>query len=456
MKLRRWMGCWGCLLLLSACSSWLGGASKPVAASVTLPPAEPTAGSASEPSIDPSWWVLLADPELDRLQTQLAAGNVNVRLLAARVQQAQATLAMVQSGASPTVSVSTAVGRAQSAGGSAANAWNLTAPLSWEVDVWGRLQANTVAAQASLQASQEDLALARLSAQASLVQTYVTVRAAERQAQVLTQALVAYERALQLTQYRYEAGVVSAGDVAQARLQVNTTQAQLIESQANRLQGLNALAVLLGQEPGQLTLALTHALPTAPDLPEVVPASLLQRRPDVRAAQQRVRSAQASLGATQASFFPALTFNASAGYSSASLSSLFSASSLLWSLGPTMALNLFDGGLRKANEANAMAALDAAGLTYQQTVLQALQELQDNLMLAYQLQLQAQAQSKALVAAHDSLAITQAQYDAGMVSYLNVVNAQTAALGTERALLDTEAKRLLALTQLMKNLAGRW
>jgi NodT family efflux transporter outer membrane factor (OMF) lipoprotein len=289
-----------------------------------------------------------------------------------------------------------------------------------------------------------------------LVQTYVTVRAAERQAQVLTQALVAYERALQLTQYRYEAGVVSAGDVAQARLQVNTTQAQLIESQANRLQGLNALAVLLGQEPGQLTLALTHALPTAPDLPEVVPASLLQRRPDVRAAQQRVRSAQASLGATQASFFPALTFNASAGYSNASLSSLFSASSLLWSLGPTMALNLFDGGLRKANEANAMAALDAAGLTYQQTVLQALQELQDNLMLAYQLQLQAQAQSKALVAAHDSLAITQAQYDAGMVSYLNVVNAQTAALGTERALLDTEAKRLLALTQLMKNLAGRW
>ena len=456
MTLRERVGCLGCVLLLSACSSWLGGASKPVAASVTLPPAEPTAGSASEPSIDPSWWVLLADPELDRLQTQLAAGNVNVRLLAARVQQAQATLAMVQSGASPTVSVGAAGGRAQSAGGSAANAWNLTAPLSWEVDVWGRLQANTLAAQASLQASQEDLALARLSAQASLVQTYVTVRAAERQAQVLTQALVAYERALQLTQYRYEAGVVSVGDVAQARLQVNTTQAQLIESQANRLQGLNALAVLLGQEPGQLTLALTHALPTAPDLPEVVPASLLQRRPDVRAAQQRVRSAQASLGATQASFFPALTFNASAGYSNASLSSLFSASSLLWSMGPTMALNLFDGGLRKANEANAMAALDAAGLTYQQTVLQALQELQDNLMLAYQLQLQAQAQSKALVAAHDSLAITQAQYDAGTVSYLNVVNAQTAALGTERALLDTEAKRLLALAQLMKNLAGRW
>ena len=445
MTLRERVGCLGCVLLLSACSSWLGGASKPVAASVTLPPAEPTAGSASEPSIDPSWWVLLADPELDRLQTQLAAGNVNVRLLAARVQQAQATLAMVQSGASPTVSVGAAGGRAQSAGGSAANAWNVTAPLSWEVDVWGRLQA-----------SQEDLALARLSAQASLVQTYVTVRAAERQAQVLTQALVAYERALQLTQYRYEAGVVSAGDVAQARLQVNTTQAQLIESQANRMQGLNALAVLLGQEPGQLTLTSTHALPRAPDLPEVVPASLLQRRPDVRAAQQRVRSAQASLGAAQTAFFPALTFNASAGYSSASLSSLFSASSLLWSMGPTMALNLFDGGLRKANEANAMAALDAAGLTYQQTVLQALQELQDNLMLAYQLQLQAQAQSKALVAAHDSLAITQAQYDAGTVSYLNVVNAQTAALGTERALLDTEAKRLLALTQLMKNLAGRW
>jgi NodT family efflux transporter outer membrane factor (OMF) lipoprotein len=238
-------------------------------------------------------------------------------------------------------------------------------------------------------------------------------------------------------------------------LQFSSTQAQLIDVNSSRLQLLNALAVLSGQAPGDLNLSANAKLPALPALPDVVPASLLQRRPDVRAAQQRVLAAQANAGAAQAAFFPSLSFAASAGYSNSSLSGLISASNLLWSFGPSLALNLVDGGQRKAAQAGALAALEEAGIAYQQTVLQGLQEMQDNLVAAYQLQLQIQAQSEAVAAAKQNLAINEAQYAAGMVSYLNVVTAQTAALSAERSLLDIQSRRVLAVTQLMKNLAGR-
>jgi len=299
------------------------------------------------------------------------------------------------------------------------------------------------------------LALARLSAQASLVQTSVSIRNAEQQALVLQQALSAYQRALQLTSYRYDAGVVSAADVAQAQLQLSTTQAQLIDVNSSRMQFLHALAVLLGQAPGELDLAANAALPVVPALPEVVSADLMQRRPDVRAAQQRVLSAQANAGAAQAAFFPSVSFTANAGYSNNGLSNLFTASNLLWSMGPSMALTVLDGGKRKSVQAETLAALDAAGIAYKQTVLQGLQEVQDNLVAAYQLQLQIQAQASAVDAAKRNVSIAEAQYAAGTVSYLNVVTAQTAALAAERSLIDIQSRRVLAVTQLMKNLAGR-
>jgi outer membrane protein TolC len=181
----------------------------------------------------------------------------------------------------------------------------------------------------------------------------------------------------------------------------------------------------------------------------------MQRRPDVRAAQQRVLSAQANAGAAQAAFFPSVIFTANAGYSNNGLSNLFTASNLLWSMGPSMALTVLDGGKRKSVQAETLAALDAAGIAYKQTVLQGLQEVQDNLVAAYQLQLQIQAQASAVDAAKRNVNIAEAQYAAGTVSYLNVVTAQTAALAAERSLIDIQSRRVLAVTQLMKNLAGR-
>lgn len=441
----------GTCLALSGCANLFKPAKLPSAPAMP----EMQISSPADSGIDADWWTLFHDAELNRLMTQMEQGNLNMQLMAAKVRQAQAALASAQSSALPSVSVGAAATRAKTSGGSAASTVSVTTPVSWELDVWGRLDALATAAKAGLQASREDLALARLSAQASLVQTYVAVRSAEQQAQVLGQAQTAYERALQLTRYRYEAGVVSAADVAQAQLQLSSTQAQLIDVNSNRLQLLNALAVLLGQPPGGLQLATSQALPAVPVLPEVVPSALLQRRPDVRAAQQRVLSAQANAGAAQAAFFPTFSFAATSGYSSQSLSSLFSASNLLWSMGPSMALKVFDGGQRKAVEADALAALDAAGIAYKQTVLQGLQEVQDNLVAAYQLQLEQDAQAQAVTAARRNLAINEAQYAAGTVSYLNVVTAQTAALSAERSLLDIQNRRLLAVTQLMKNLAGR-
>jgi NodT family efflux transporter outer membrane factor (OMF) lipoprotein len=328
--------------------------------------------------------------------------------------------------------------------------------LSWEWDVWGRLSAQNAVAQALLQASQDDLALARLSAQASLVQTYVALRTAQRQAAVLNQAEQAYTKALSLTRYRYEAGVVSAADVAQAELQLNTTLVQRIEVDTTRLQLQNALAVLLGKAPGELQIAAHDLWFSLPPLPVSLPASMVQQRPDIRAAAQRVMAAQAQLGVAQAAFFPTFNFSANVGYRSSDLANIFSASSLLWSLGPSMALNLIDGGQRKAAQAEARAALDGAGINYRQTVLQALQEVEDNLVAAQQLQQQAQAQTNAVQAAQRNLAIAQAQYAAGTVSYLNVVTAQASALAAERSLLDIQSRQVLASTQLMKNLAAPW
>lgn len=442
-----------CLFSLTACGSLF----KPAAPQAAVP-AKFAAAAVQTTALEiaPQWWTVFNDPVLNDLQTQLLQGQLNVQLLASKVRQAQAAVALSQSSLWPSLSLNVGAGRAQDTGSKAANNISVAAPLSWEWDVWGRLSAQNAAAQALLQASQDDLALARLSAQASLVQTYVALRTAQRQVAVLNQAEQAYTKALSLTRYRYEAGVVSAADVAQAELQLNTTLAQRIEVDTTRLQLQNALAVLLGKAPGELQIAAHDPWFSLPPLPLSLPASVVQQRPDIRAASQRVLAAQAQLGVAQAAFFPSFNFAANLGYRSSDLANIFSASSLLWSLGPSMALNLVDGGQRKAVQAEARAALDGAGISYRQTVLQALQEVEDNLVAAQQLQQQAQAQSQAVQAAQRNLAIAQAQYSAGTVSYLNVVTAQASALSAERNLLDIQSRQVLASTQLMKNLAAPW
>lgn len=447
-------------LSLTGCGSWF----KPPAASSQRPPVRvPEAfGAAQNPvllgeSVDRAWWTLFQDPVLDDLQQQLESGNLNLQVLSAKVRQAQASVAAAQASLFPNVSLNAGAARATSAaGGASSNSLSLGLPLTWEIDVWGRIDTQTQVAKANLQASREDMALARLSAQASLVQIYIALRTAERQQAVLELAQAAYERALTLTRYRYEAGVVSAGDVAQAESQWQSAVAQGIDVQTTRQQLSHSLSVLLGQAPAALQMSATQALPVLPALPVLMPASLLQRRPDIRAAETRVLAAQAQLGVAQTAFFPTFSFAANLGFKSTDLASLLNASARLWSLGPTLALSLFDGGQRQAAKDDAKAALELAALNYQQVVLSALQEVEDNLVAAHQLQAQEAAQTQALQAAQRNLRITEAQYAAGTVSYLNVVTAQASALNAQRNLLDVQSRRALAVTQLLKNLGGRW
>jgi NodT family efflux transporter outer membrane factor (OMF) lipoprotein len=440
---------------VSACGSLFSSAKPTVNLTPQMQSALPAA-AADEVVVEAAWWTVFNDPVLNQLQAQLLQGNLNLQLMGSQVAQAQASLAVAQSSLWPSLSIQAGAARAQDKGGSSSNQLSVNAPLSWEWDVWGRLASQTNAAQASLRASQADLAMVRLSAQATLVQTYVALRAAERQLNVLAQAEQAYDKALSLTRYRYEAGVVSAADVAQAQVQLATTQAARIDVQSTRLQLQNALAVLLGLTPGELKLSASEVWPDLPPLPAQLSSTLLQRRPDIRAAQQRVLAAQAQLGAAQAAFFPTFNFSANLGYRSTELSNVFSASQLLWSLGPSMALQLIDGGQRQAVKAEARAALDGAGIGYRQTVLQALQEVEDNLVLTQQLQQQARAQTQAWQAAQRNLEIAQTQYAAGTVSYLNVVTAQALALNAQRSLLDIESRQVLAGNQLLKNFAGQW
>nr|WP_315234247.1 efflux transporter outer membrane subunit [uncultured Albidiferax sp.] len=446
----------GCALLLAACST-----TPPYQA-----PSAPATNAFKETGVwqsaDPQaaavpddWWLLFNDPVLNDLQTRVG-NNQNLLGSAAQIRIAQAALGSSRAALSPTLGAGLSASRSASPSAGAANSVALTGSASWELDLWGRLSGAVTGDQARVQASQDDLAAARLSLQATLAQTYFSLRAAEAQSALLERSVLAYQRSLELTQNRYQGGVASAGDVAQAQTQLKTTAAQQVDADSSRAQLEHALAVLLGLAPSEFSLARTAALPASPLVPDQLPASLLQRRPDIAAAERRVAAAYAQIGVAKAAFFPALTLSASAGYKGSSLANLISAPNLLWSIGPALALTAFDGGQRQSAVDSARASTDAATASYRQTVLTALQEVEDNLVIAGSLQQEAALQTEALAAANRSLEIVKNQYQSGTVSYLNVVIAQATALSSERSLLDLQNRRLAATNQLLKNIAGRW
>jgi NodT family efflux transporter outer membrane factor (OMF) lipoprotein len=408
-------------------------------------------------SVPDDWWQLFNDPVLNGLQQQLVIGNENLKASVAQYRVARAALASSSAATSPSLGLSAGVTQSVSTVVTTPTTSNsLSLNAGWELDLWGRLSGAVSAAEARLQASSADLAAARLSAQALLTQSYFSLRSAEAQADLLERSVGAYQRSLQLTQNRYAGGVASAADVAQATTQLRSTQAQLVDSTASRALLEHAIATLLGKPAAAFSLPRTAQLPVAPAAPVQLPASLLERRPDIAAAERRVAAANAQLGVAQSAFFPSLNLSASAGYRGPDLANLLNAPNLFWSLGPALALTLFDGGVRQATQDSARASMDQAAAVYRQTVLVALQEVEDNLVSAASLQEQATLQADAHDAAQRNLDITNNQYKAGTVSYLNVVTAQTTALAAERTLLDVRNRRLAATATLLKNLGGRW
>lgn len=402
------------------------------------------------------WWTVLKDPVLDRLQDELLQTSPSLQVLAAQTRQAQAALMAAQASLWPSLNLNTSASRSTNQLAAVqGTSYSVSAPLTWEIDLWGRLDAQSQSALATLEATRDDWAAGRRAAQSTLVQTYVALRTAERQRDALWRAEQAYQRSLELTQARWQAGVAASTDVAQAQTQWHTARAQRIDLDTQRAQLEHAIAILLGRPPAQFVLETLRAERLSqwplspPELPPNIPANLLVQRPDLQAAKRRFEAANAQIGVTEAAFFPTVNFNVAAGYRSREIGNWISAGNQFWSVGPSLAMNLFDFGLRRANRAQALATRDLALANYRQAVLSAYLEVEDNLVASVQLQAQEEAQGLAWQAARRNLELTEAQYLAGTVSYLNVVVAQTSALNAERAWLDVQSRRWLATNKLM-------
>lgn len=404
-----------------------------------------------------AWWVLYGDDTLNALQQRVALNNLNLQASVAQWRVAQAALASARASLSPTLGTTAQVTRSDAPTSPApSTVYSLGLAASWEIDLFGRLGASVDAAQAREQASAADLAAVRLALHASAAQTYLALRAAEAQADVIERSIAAFARSLQLTRNRYEAGVVSAADVGQAQSQLKSAEVQLLETRQTRAQLAHALAVLCGQTPASFELPSRARLPDAPDTPVQLPSQLLERRPDIAAAERRVAAAHAQVGVARGAYFPSLTLSGSLGVRQAGWRDLLSLPNLFWSLGPALAQSLLDGGARRAAEASAIAGVELATAQYRQTVLTAMQEVEDNLAAAAWIEQSIAAQSEGLSAAQRVLEIVNNQYLAGTVSYLNVVTAQSSVLGAERSLVDLRSRRLAAVNQLLKNVAGDW
>ncbi|MEG4317280.1 efflux transporter outer membrane subunit [Pseudomonas sp. FIP_A4] len=410
------------------------------------------------------WWKLYGDAELDALVSRLNVSNQNLAVAEAQYRQARALVRSARSQLFPTLSGNAGVTRSrQTTGSSSSNvsagvseSYEAGLSASWELDLWGRLRRGLEANRATMQASAADLAAVRLSLQAELVQTYLQLRVMDEQQRLLDQTVAAYARSLRLTENQYRAGIVPKSDVAQAQTQLKSTQAQAIDLKWQRAQLEHAIAVLIGVPPAELSIAVRDDIPSLPEVPLALPSQLLERRPDVAAAEREVMAANAEIGIAEAAWYPDLTLSASGGYRNSSFNQLFEVPNRFWSLGPQLALTLLDFGGRRAELERAEAAYDQTVATYRQTVLDSFREVEDYLVQLRVLGDESVVQREALEAAQESLRLIENQYRAGTVDYLSVVTVQTTALNNERTNLTLLGDRLLTSVQLIAALGGGW
>ena len=412
-----------------------------------------------------TWWKIFDDPRLNELAEQINISNQTILAAEAQVRQALALVQIARASYFPFVTGgvsftrsenSSTLTKTQAAGGITTSDYLLPINLSWEADVWGRIRRTVEASRDTAEASAADLESARLSAQSALAQAYFQLRTVDTQSQLLQATVTAYQKALMLTQNRYGGGVAGKADVLQAQTQLESTKAQLIDLSVQRAQLEHAIALLIGKPASVFSLATAPFKPVSPALPVGLPSELLERRPDIAAAERRAAAANAQIGVAKAAFFPKFTLGLSGGYESGDLSSWLSWPSHFWSLGPALAQTLFAGGSLQALTDQAKAAYDGAVASYRQTVLTGFQEVEDNVAALRILEGEALVQDAAVKASQQSLTVTMNQYKAGIVSYLNVIVAQTSALTNERAAVDIAGRRMTATVLLIKALGGGW
>ncbi|RFU45000.1 efflux transporter outer membrane subunit [Paraburkholderia sp. DHOC27] len=410
------------------------------------------------------WWKMYGDTQLDELETRLLASNTDLRAAYAHYQQAQAFVAQVQSGLYPTVNVSAVPLRERQSdtaplrgnGPADYNSVTLGANVKYDLDLWGRVRDSVAAGKDEAQATKADLASVRLSLEVDLADSYVRLRGLDQQTALLNDTVVAYARALQLTQTLHSHGIVSGLDVSRAQTQLSSAQSQLSQNLAQRALLEHAIAVLVGASASEFSLPQQTAAIALPDIPTGLPSTLLQRRPDVAAAERRVAEANAKIGVARAAYFPDITLGLQGGVQSAAYAGLVSAPNAFWAIGPQLVQYVFDGGYRRATLDAAKAATEEAGQQYRGVVLAAFQQVEDNLALLSYLGTALGQQRDAASYAQTAVDLATQQYKQGTVGYLDVVQAQTVELDARREVLDVQTRQLAANVQLLHALGGGW
>jgi NodT family efflux transporter outer membrane factor (OMF) lipoprotein len=407
------------------------------------------------------WWSIFNDPVLDGLEQQIDVSNQNLKAAADAYRQSQALVAQARAALWPTIAGSASRQRENTIptlkGTTTGEANSVSATGTWQLDIWGQARRNVESNKASAQSSAAAVAAARLTAQASLATTYFELRAQDSLQKILDDTVSDEQRSLEITQNRYSFGVAAKADVVTAQTQLLSSQAQQVNAAIARAQFEHAIAVLIGQQPAAFSLPVEPLRTDVPTVPAGLPSALLERRPDVAEAERKMAAANAQIGVAVAAYFPTLALSGSAGYENFGfIRQLVDSKNTIWAVGPQLAETLFDGGLRRAQTAQARAAYDASVDSYRQTVLTSLQQVEDNLVTLRVLERQSGIEDETVMAAREAERLTLNQYKAGTVPYTSVITAQTTTLASEQTALTVLLDRLSASVALIQAIGGGW
>jgi NodT family efflux transporter outer membrane factor (OMF) lipoprotein len=402
------------------------------------------------------WWEIYKDDALNQLEVRVDISNENVKAAAAAFDQARALVAQARAGFWPTVGISAGQQRGAIGGLPARTTTNAAVSGNWALDIWGQIRRTVESDRASAQASAAALAAARLSAQGALAIDYFELRAQDQLQKLLDDIVVAEQLSLKIAESRYRFGVAARADVVSAEAQLLSSQAQQVNAKIQRAVLEHAIAVLIGQQPASFSLSSSAMRTDVPTVPAGIPSALLERRPDVAQAERRVAAANAQIGVAKSAFFPSLTLSGSDDYSGRTWSRLFNVPNRIWSLGPSLAETLFDGGLRSAQVAQARAAYDLSVDNYRQTVLSGFEQVEDDIVTLRVLEQQAVIEDAAVAAAREAEKLTLNQYKAGTVPYSSVITAQTTRLSAEETALGVLSSRLQSSVALIEAVGGGW
>lgn len=420
----------------------------------------------SDQNLGGDWWEIFQDPQLNALEVEINVSNQNLKAAVAQYQESRAALRYVRADYYPTVTTSPSATRErysnnrppQSSGldGLTFNDFALPVNFSYQANVWGRVSKNVEAYREQAQASAADLAVVNLSMHSALAIDYFAARTLDAEEKLLRDTVAQYKQALQLNEDRYRGGLASEVEVEQARTILETTRAQLVDVGVARAQYEHATAVLVGKAPADFALPPLPLTTPPPTIPVGIPSELLERRPDIAAAERRVASANAEVGLAKTAYYPLVNILGEGGFESGSITTLLQGPSAMWSIGGSLVETLFDGGRRRATNDQAKASYDSTVASYRETVLTGFQQVEDNLAALRVLEQEAGVQASAVQAAQRSLDLSNTRYDGGVTSYLEVITAQNAALTDEVTAVNILGRRMASAVLLIQAIGGGW